>query len=108
MPKPEGEDWTQWSKHILTELVRLNDNYEGIRTEISEVHKEIVNLKAGQSTVDDLKEWKKNLDEVCSPTQLKELKKEVEDLKAFKTKATTVFLVIQLIFGAIIALASLA
>jgi len=107
MPAP-ADNWNEWSKHILTELVRLNGNYEGLRDEISEVHKEIVKLKADQSTVEDLKSWHKEISEVCSPSQLKEMKDQVEANKAFRAKATTVFIVIQTIFGIIIALASLA
>jgi hypothetical protein len=34
-----------------------------------------------------------------SPTQLKELQKEVSDLKTFKTMSTTVWVVVQIIFG---------
>ena len=42
------------------------------------------------------------MDEVCSPTQLKELRSEVEELKLFKAKAITVFAVVQFIMGAIL------
>ena len=42
------------------------------------------------------------MDEVCSPTQLRVLKSEVEDLKLFKAKAITVFAVVQFVMGAIL------
>ncbi len=45
-----------------------------------------------------LKNWKNNIDEVSSPTQLKELQQEVEKLKTFKTMSTTVWVVVQIIF----------
>ena len=42
------------------------------------------------------------MDDVCSPPQLANIKKEVEDLKLFKAKAITVFAVVQFIMGAIL------
>ena len=47
----------------------------------------------------EVKGWKKEVDEVVSPTQMKELSNEVDDLKMFKTKSTTVWVVIQIVFG---------
>ena len=42
-----------------------------------------------------LKTWKEKIDEVASPSQIKELVDEVQELKAFRTKAVTVFTVVQ-------------
>ena len=51
--------------------------------------------------MDELKEWRKDVSEVASPTQIKELSKEVDDLKTFKTKSTTAWVVVQIVFGII-------
>ena len=42
---------------------------------------------------------KRKLMRLFLPTQMKELSKEVDDLKMFKTKSTTVWVVIQIVFG---------
>ena len=56
---------------------------------------ELAKFQSREDKVDELRAWKEKIDEVASPTQLKELTKEVEDLKLFKTKAVTVFAVVQ-------------
>jgi len=48
--------------------------------------------------------WKKEVDEITSPTQLKGTIKDVNELKTFKTQAITVWLVVQILFGMTIAL----
>jgi hypothetical protein len=101
------EDWSSWSKHILKELDRLNTNYEKIQKELFEVKEELAVIKNQQTTVGELKQWKKEMDEVVSPTQLnsqlKDLQTEVRSLQSFKTTALTVWLVIQALFALIIA-----
>ena len=44
------------------------------------------------------------MDEVISPSQIKVLVNEVEDLKLFKTKAVTIFMVVQFVMGGAVAL----
>ena len=46
--------------------------------------------------------WKDKVDEVASPSQLQVKFNEVEDLKQFKTKAITIFAVVQFAMGAIV------
>ena len=46
--------------------------------------------------------WKERIDEVASPSQLKDLQDQVEDLKLFKTKAVTIFAVVQFAMAAIV------
>ena len=50
----------------------------------------------------ELREWKQKVDEVASPTQLAKLVQEVQDLNNFKTKAVTIFAVVQFAMGAIL------
>ena len=96
--------WREWSKHILKELERLNTNYEKIQHELTEVKEELAVIKSQQTTIGELRQWKKDMDEVTSPTQIKELKSEVAKLQTFKTVSTTVWIVIQILFGLLIAL----
>ena len=99
--------WNEWSKHILKELDRLNTNYEKIQKEIFEVKEELAVIKNQQTYIGELKQWKKDMDEVVSPTQLstqlKDLQSEVKSLQSFKITSTTVWIVIQALFALIVA-----
>ncbi len=87
--------WNEWSRHILKELERLNENYEGLRVMNEEIKVELSKASSAREEVMELKSWKKEIDEVSSPTQLKELIEEVRSLKTFKTMAITVWAVVQ-------------
>lgn len=106
-----NDGWTEWSKHVLKELERLNDNHETLRTKLEEVQKNLVEIKGNHTEatngVEELKAWKKDIDEVVSPTQLKELQATVKDLEQFKVRAMTAFVVIQTIFGIVLAILAL-
>jgi len=106
--QPLTDGWNEWSKHILKELERLNNNYEGLRTEISKVQRDITELKTKHSDVDDIKDWKKRMEESVSPSQLADLRKDVDDLKSFKAKSITIFAGVQLVITIVLALLALA
>jgi transcriptional accessory protein Tex/SPT6 len=69
------------------------------------VKKELAELKAKEDKVNELKSWKKDVDEVVSPTQLKEYIKDINDLKSFKTVAITVWAIVQFLTAIGIAVA---
>jgi hypothetical protein len=52
-------------------------------------------MREREDRVDELRVWKDKVDEVASPTQIQIKFNEVEDLKQFKTKAITIFAVVQ-------------
>tara|TARA_R110002051_G_scaffold305895_1_gene376178 strand:+ start:3893 stop:4219 length:327 start_codon:yes stop_codon:yes gene_type:complete len=91
--------WNEYSKLVINELERLNDGINNLNQEIQSLKKEIVQLKGKEETVQELKVWKQAIDEVASPTQLKELSDSVSDLKTFKTQAVTIFLIVQGLVG---------
>ena len=94
--------WEVYSKMVLKQLEDLGNSMNGLRQEIQELKSELAEIRGQQSNVQDLKEWKNKMDDVCSPPQLANIKKEVEDLKLFKAKAITVFAVVQFIMGALL------
>ena len=59
-------------------------------------------MQVREDRVDELKVWKEKVDEIASPSQLQAALKEIEDLKLFKTKAVTIFAVVQFAMGAIV------
>lgn len=42
---PGGDGWSEWGRHVLSELERLGSAYEGLRGEIQKIHVEIAQLK---------------------------------------------------------------
>ena len=99
-----GENgWGEYSRLVLKELETLAKSIEGLRTELQDMKQELAAIRAKEDKVDELRAWKEKIDEVASPTQLKELTTEVQELKMFKTKAITVFAVVQFLMASALA-----
>ena len=94
--------WGEYSRLVLKELETLAQGIDKLNDNINEIKSELTLLKAKEDKVDELRAWKEKIDEIASPTQLKETMKEVEDLKLFKTKAITIFAVVQFAMAAIV------
>jgi len=94
--------WAEYSRLVLKELETLAQGIKDLNDSMNEMKREITEIRAREDKVQELVKWKDRVDEVASPTQLKELKEEVEDLKLFKTKAITVFAVIQFAMAAVV------
>jgi cell division septum initiation protein DivIVA len=95
----EQNGWNEYSKLVINELERLNEGISNLNSQIIELKHEIVELKGKEESIKDLKSWKKLIDEVSSPTQLKELSEKVTELTTFKTQAITIFLIVQGLMG---------
>jgi|TARA_Y100000310_G_C20581582_1_gene763275 NifB/MoaA-like Fe-S oxidoreductase len=102
MPDKSQNGWNEYSKLVLKELETLSDGIDILKVELQEVRQELTKMHAREDKVDELRSWKERVDDVASPTQLKELVESVEDLKTFRTKAITVFAVVQ--FGMAVAM----
>ena len=94
--------WSEYSKLVLKELETLANNIQSLNSEIQDLKQEIARMREREDRVDELRAWKEKVDEVASPTQLQTLTKDVDDLKMFKTKAITIFAVVQFAMGAIV------
>ena len=94
--------WAEYSKLVLKELETLAQGIKELNDSMNDMKREITEIRAREDKVQELVKWKDRVDEVASPTQLKELKEEVEDLKLFKTKAVTIFAVIQFAMAAVV------
>ena len=90
-----ADGWENYSRLVLQQLEGLAKSIQGLRDEFHGVKEQLTELKAKEDRVQEIREWKMRIDEVTSPTQLKQALSDVEDLKMFKTKAITVFMVVQ-------------
>lgn len=97
----EDDGWSEYSRLVLKELETLASGIESLRKELQEVKQELVEIKVKEDKVQELKQWKEKIDDIASPSQLKDMVKEIEDLKIFKTKAVTVFAVVQFLMAAV-------
>lgn len=102
--KEHKNGWNEYSRLVLAELEKLNNSVEEISDDITELRQEITKIKSIKYDITDIKEWRKDLSEVVSPTQLKEVRKDVDKLKTFKTVSTTAWVIVQILFGIAIAL----
>tara|TARA_R110000796_G_scaffold245239_2_gene369376 strand:- start:236 stop:565 length:330 start_codon:yes stop_codon:yes gene_type:complete len=94
-----NESWEIYSKLVLQQLETLAGGIESLRDELQDVKNQLTELKAKEDRVHDLKVWKEKVDEVASPTQMHIKFEEVEELKEFKTRAITMFMVVQAFMG---------
>lgn len=88
-----------YSKLVLQQLETLSGGIEALRQELQLVQTQLTELKAKEDRVQDLKAWKEKMDDVASPPQLREAMQEIENLKTFRTKAVTMFMVVQGLMG---------
>tara|TARA_B100000282_G_C31703991_1_gene477714 strand:- start:728 stop:1054 length:327 start_codon:yes stop_codon:yes gene_type:complete len=98
-----GNGWDTYSKLVLQQLETMSNGIEALRGELQDMKSQLTELKAKEDRVQDLKAWKEKMDDVASPPQLREAVKDIEELKEFKTKAVTMFMVVQSIMGFAIA-----
>ncbi len=99
--------WEQYSSLVLKQLESLSSGIDGLRSELQEVRKELIEIKAKEDRVKELKEWKDKIDDISSPNQLKQHVQDIQELKIFKTKAVTVFAVVQFAMAVLVAASQL-
>ncbi len=94
-----ADGWNEYSRLVLKELETLGHGIDSLRSDLQGVRGDISKIQVRLDTVDEIKVWKKSVEEVTSVTQLKELVRSVDDLKSFKIKAVTVFTVVQFLMA---------
>jgi hypothetical protein len=93
------QGWETYSKLVIQQLETLNVGIESMRKELQDVKEQITKIKAKEDRLEELKAWKDKIDEVVSPSQMKYAMRELEDLRTFKTKSVTIFMVVQFLMA---------
>jgi len=99
MSNESQNGWNEYSKLVLKELESLSDSIDNLNSKLQDLKSDITEMKAKEDRVNELREWKLKVDDVASPSQLKELIDSVSELKAFRTKAIGVFIAVQFFMG---------
>jgi prefoldin subunit 5 len=96
--------WNEYSRLVLKELETLSASIDDLREDLQDVKQEITKIQVKEDNINQVREWKAKIDEISSPTQLKEYLLKVDELIQFKTKSVTVFMVVQFIMALAVAL----
>lgn len=111
MPEIENNNgWNEWSKYVLKELEKLGEICDSLADEINGLNVELTKISGIKHVINDLKEWKNNVEDVVNINDLNSLKsfyinnkdiketiesikdslkkqeEQIEDYKKFKTK----------------------
>ena len=102
MTGENNNGWGEYSRMVLKELETLARGIDSLRVEIQGLKQELAELKAKEDKVKELSAWKERIDEVASPTQLKEIQDIVKRHELFKTNAITMFAVVQIMMAGLV------
>lgn len=105
----ENKDtWADYSKLVLKELERLNENHEKMRTDfdsrLNEMNLKLNDVKSIEKNVNQNTEWIQKVNDVWSPLQMKEAKDELYRQKNRWVAAFAIMSFIQVVMGVILSL----
>ncbi len=104
----EKDTWSDYSKLVLKELERLNENYNDMRTgmdsRFNELNQKLNEAKNVEGKVDTHAKWLEKVNEVWSPSQMKEAKDEIYKQKNRWAAAIAIFTFVQIAIGIVISI----
>jgi TolA-binding protein len=105
----ENKDtWADYSKLVLKELERLNENHEKMRSDfdsrLNEMNLKLNDVKGIEKSVNQNSEWIQRVTDIWSPTQMKEAKDELYRQKNRWVAAIAIMSFIQILVGIIISI----
>ena len=97
------DSWGEYSKLVLKELERLNENYNSMRgdmdTRFSELNQKLTEFKNIEGKVSSHATWVEKVNDVWSPSQMKEAKDEIYKQKSRWVAAIAIIGFIQILVG---------
>ena len=105
----ENKDtWADYSKLVLKELERLNENHEKMRSDfdsrLNEMNLKLNDVKSIEKNVNQNSEWIQKVNDIWSPVQMKEAKDELYKQKNRWVAVIAIMSFIQVIMGVILSL----
>jgi hypothetical protein len=101
-----GEDngsWADYSRLVLKELERLNENYDKMRVDMdsrfSELNRRITEIGTMEHKVNNSSNWIERVNDVWSPSQMKSAKDEIYTQKNKWTATIAIIGFVQIMFG---------
>ena len=104
----EKDSWGEYGKLVLKELERLNDNHEKMRTDFDNRFNEI-NLKLGEvktieKNLGSNSAWIEKVNDVWSPTQMKEAKDEIYKQKTMLAAGIAIITFVQIVIAIVVSI----
>lgn len=104
----QKDGWGEYSKLVLNELVRLNDNHEKMRndfdTKLQEMNFKLGDIKSIEKNLGTNTTWMEKVNDVWSPNQMKEAKDEIYKQKSRWVAAIAIITFVQIIIGFVISI----
>jgi hypothetical protein len=102
------DTWADYSKLVLKELERLNENHEKMRSDfdlrLNEMNLKLNDVKGIEKSVNQNSEWIQKVNDIWSPVQMKEAKDELYRQKNRWVAAIAVMSFIQILVGIVISI----
>ena len=102
MPDNTGT-WGEYGKLVIKELEHINDTYDRMRTDMDscflDLNNKLNEIKNIEGKVSNNSRWIDNVNEIWSPTQMKEAKDEIYKQKNRWVAVIAVFTFIQAAIG---------
>ena len=73
MTNSSENGWAEYSKLVLKELETLALGIKELNDSMNEMKREITEIRAREDKVQELVKWKERIDEVASPSQIKDV-----------------------------------
>jgi inhibitor of KinA sporulation pathway (predicted exonuclease) len=97
------DTWADYSKLVLKELERLNENHEKMRSDfdskLNDMSLKLNDVKGVEKNVNINTAWIEKVNDVWSPTQMKEAKDEIYKQKSRWVATIAILTFIQIIVG---------
>ncbi len=99
----EKDSWGEYSKLVLKELERLNESYLSLRSDLDtrfgELNQKLTEVKNVEGKVNSQSFWIEKVNDVWSPTQMKEAKDEIYKQKGRWVAAIAIISFVQILVG---------
>ncbi len=102
------DTWGEYSKLVLKELERLNENHEKMRTDfdtkLNQINLKLNDVQTIEKNVSKHSEWIQKVNDVWSPAQMKEAKDEIYKQQNRWVAAISIISFVQIAIGIVISL----